>query len=235
MATVQVTSRNVFTPNGDLSQRLRQFQQAAERIARDAAREANTVSKAKARAVRPPAPPRKGRAQAPGALGRAINWEATGTDVALDRKRLDNTVPWWVVQEIGTGQKASARYGVDPQSPLRSRGRPKKDETNNPGGRHFTVRSQKGRRIPGHLAFGTGPSGQYVAPGAGRGQQLHLLSQLKGVPFGPTQKRATAVNALFIKREIEGKHFIRDGAREGFRDYKNDLLAAARASLAKRK
>lgn len=235
MATVQMTTHGIFTPNGLLATRLKQLQAAADKAATKAAREANSVSKTKAKAIRPPAPPRPGRVQTPGALARAINWQVIGGDVVLDRKRLDNVVPWWVVQEIGTGQKASAKYGQNPELGNRSRGRPKKSEINNPGGRHFSVRSQRGRRIPGSLAFGTGPGGKFEFPSGRRNQQLYLLSSLKGVPFSPLKNKATAVNAMYIKREIEGKHFIRDGAREGYRDYRNDVVAAARATLVRRK
>lgn len=227
MVTVRVSNNGVF--GAEFIKRLDTLERATENAAKSAAAEAQRVSKDKAKAIRPPAPPRPGRAQAPGALARAINWKAVGTDVVLDRQALDKQVPWWVVQEIGTGNTATAQSGEDTDGPNRvGQGRPAKKNTNVAGGKHFKVKKQRGRLIPGTLAFGNA-GGQWQAPKRGRrSDQLFPMSSLKGGPSGPGRP-------LVIRNEIPPKRFIQTGAREGFRDYRNDVVAAARATLAKRK
>lgn len=232
MLNIRVIDRGKSTFGPAFMRRLDALDQANTQALQRAAAEANRISKNKARALRPPTAPRRGRTSPPGALAANIDWSVKDGQVVLDRQKLDTKVKWWVVQEIGTNSKAVVRRGGE-QAP---KGRPSKASVNAPGGRNVSVRSQKGRRIPGNLAFGTGPRGQWTPPTAGRqDQQLHLMSQLKGVPLGALKSKSTAIQDLRISREIKPKGFIRQGAREGFRDYRNDVVAAARASLGKRK
>lgn len=232
LLNIRVKDKNRSTFGTDFLRRLDALEAANKQALSRAAADAERISKDRAKALRPPAPSRKGRSNKPGALADNINWRVVDGNVVLDRKRLDQRVKWWVVQEIGTNKKAAVKVGGQ----KRTAGRPSKAATNAPGGKFVSVRSQKGRRIPGHLAFGTGPGGNWVAPSANnKNQQLFLMAKLKGAPLGPLRAGATAVQDLRIREEIKPKGFIRVGAREGFRGYRNDVVAAARATLAKRK
>lgn len=239
MVSVNVrVRRSTFKTN--TLQRLAAFEQAERSVTRKAAAEANRVSKAKAKAVRPPAPPRKGRMNVPGALADNIEWVANNQTggVALNRKRLDSKVPWWVVQEIGTGRRATIKVGKRSSTGRtgagggtgNTRGRPTNASRGARGSNFIQVESQIGRIIPGHLVWATGPGGQYTAPGGARNQQLHLRRRVKGAPLGPKRRRG---DEMIITKEIKGKGFIKAGAREGFRDYKNGMVAAAKTTLGK--
>lgn len=201
--------------------RLNAFTTQVETAARKAATEADQVSKRKAKGIRAPQAPRPYRTSAPGALAKNIDWKvdpADSTFVQLDTGRLDAAVRWWKVQEIGTGKSATIRKGGKP----------------NPQGRvpkgadyKVQVKSQKGRLIPGTLVFVARNGNAQRFSDRSKGQALVERAQAKNGTRFP-------INPVRIRHEIEGKHFIRDGAREGFRDYRNDVLAAARATLGTR-
>lgn len=160
------------------------------------------------------APPRAGRRSSNGKFTSHLNWVADANNVTFDQAQADSQVPYWIIQEIGTGRSATLKNGGQ-KNP---RGRPRA------GAAYVkTVRSQRGRLIPSSLVFATGPGGQYVPPGAGGGQQLYLRSKIKGVPV----RRG----AMVISREIEGQHFVQKGGQAGFRQYKPTVLAAARRAF----
>lgn len=160
------------------------------------------------------APPRAGRRSTGGQFTSNLQWVVTGDAVAFDQAAADSKVPYWIIQEIGTGKSATLKQGGQ-KNP---RGRPRAGATY-----VKTVRSQRGRLIPSSLVFASGPGGQYTPPGAGGGQQLYLRSRIKGVPArrGP----------MVISREIEGQHFVREGSQAGFRQYRPTVLAAARRAF----
>lgn len=225
MATLQLQMNLVDRNRGTFSKkfdtRLNDFEERVNRAARKAAGEANRVSKQKAKAIRPPAPPRAGRTSPPGALAKAIQWkvdQADSTFVELNQAQLDSRVRWWRVQEIGTGKSATVRKGGKPNP----RGQV-------PKGADFKVqvKSQRGRLMPSNLVF---------ISRSGNAQRFSDRSKRQALVPRAMAKNAALVpaGAVYISKEIEGKHFIRDGAREGFRDYRRDVIAAARATLAKR-
>jgi hypothetical protein len=158
---------------------------------------------------------RRGRETTGGRFPQKVQWSAVDDQVELNVAELNKDVPYWIIQEIGTGQRANIRTGGQSNP----RGRPKKNSQN-----VVTVKSQLGRRISSQLAFGTSPRGRYSAPGAASGEQIYLRRQLKNVPLNP--------RAIIIHEEIEGQHFVREGAREGFRQYRPSVLAAARRAFA---
>jgi len=155
-----------------------------------------------------------------------LNWKATGDGVAFDAQTANSRVPYWIIQEIGTGQSARVRRGGESVG----RGRPSREDAmvNSP-----SVPSQRGRLIPGSLAFGTREGGTYTPPGAGTGQQLYLRSRLKGAPVlrGSSGPAPEGAHQLVIKREIEGQHFVQKGGEQGFRVYRRSVLAAARQAF----
>lgn len=223
MATLQLQMNLINKSNytKKYNARLDAFTDQVHQAARKAAAEADRVSKKKARAIRAPQPPRPFRTSPPGALAKNVDWKIDSNDkafVELDVQRLNTNVPWWKVQEIGTGKNATMRKGGKPN--------PKGQV---PKGADFKVqvKSQRGRVIPGSLVF-ISRSGNAV-PFSDRSKKQALVQRTlaKKANLFPT-------NPVVIRNEIEGKHFIRDGAKEGFRDYKNDVLAAARATLGTR-
>jgi hypothetical protein len=226
MATMLQVQMNLVDKNrGTFSKkfdaRLRAFEMAVDTASRNAAVKTQKHSQQRAKAVRPPAPPRAGRASPPGALAKAINWKVDPSDknfIILDVGALDSQVSWWRVQEIGTGKSATMRKGGQPNP----RGQVAKGASY-----RVQVKSQKGRVLPGHLVF---------VSRAGNAQRFSDRSKKQAlVPRAQAKKESTIpVRRRVIRNEIEGKHFIRDGAREGFRDYRKEVLAAARATLGKR-
>lgn len=204
------------TLKGAIGARYRQFANTVVQQQAASARTATEVSRSAVKRTRPIAPSRPGRSGGP--LKSYINWrpEKPGTGVFLDISKLTENASYWIIQEIGTGERASMREGGVAIGP----GRP-----SNAANHVRTVKSQRGRKIPRSLVWASG--GHFAPGGAGqRGRhQLMLASQVTGVPF---QRRA-----LVIRKEIEGQHFIQKGAEAGFREYKTSVLAAAREAFRK--
>lgn len=214
----------LVTNNGTLGPRLRERVHQLERVNKTAlAQGANTAEKASRKSfkyLRPAnAAPRAGRSSTGGKLMTLVDWKPVGGKVKLDTQTLDRRAPHWIIQEIGTGEKAVMRRG----GTTNAQGRPLR------GASYVrTVKSQKGRKISASLAFGTGPSGQFTPAGGGRGQQLYRRRDLTG---GTTFR----ARRMTIQKEIVGQHFVRDGAQEGFREYRTTMLAAARRAFAGQK
>lgn len=195
---------------------------AAERSARtSAAQTATNATRQAATRTRPQAPLRPGRMSR--GLGRGLEWKAgSGEDsyVRFDIDKADRSARYWIVQEIGTGQRATIRQALPPddyknRNPV---GRPKK------GANYVrTVKAQSGRRIHRGLAFGTGPAGRYTRPGAAKNQQIYIASDLQGTPM--------KMPRIVIRREIKGKGMVKKGAKAGFRQYREAVLTAARRAF----
>lgn len=185
------------------------------------ARTATTVTQRSAKRLRPLAPPRNGRSGR-GQMAKSAKWRPTKTGrVQFNYLGMNQDHPHWIIQEIGTGQRATVRSGGE----SRGRGRPRKDATY-----VRTVKSQKGRPISGGLVWARG--GKYIPPITGRvgNDQLMLRSQVTGVPF----VRNRQLPKIVIRREIQGQHFVRQGGQAGFREYRGSVLAAARQQLKRR-
>lgn len=167
---------------------------------------ANRASRSAFNPVRPRTAARPGRSGGP--MKSFINWVPKGPGVQLDLPALDRGARYWIIQEVGTGQKATMRQGG---SSNKSTAR--------------TVKSQRGRKISRRLVWaaeGHFAPANYVQYGR---QQLELASQVSGVPFN--RKR------MVIRNEIVGQHFIQKGAEAGFRTYERSVLAAARETFRK--
>lgn len=215
--TVQVKTR-AGNPLATIKDRVRAFAAAEQKARLDAAALATQVTRQSFRYVRPVAPPRSGRSSTGGNFKSHLRWgankRATG-GVAFDVVGVDKAAPHWIIQEIGTGKSAKIA------DPLRSA-----------SGAVSNVRitrsvpSQRGRRIRG-LVFATGPTGSYTPPGAARGQQLYLRSQVKGVPANN--------HTIRIRREIKGQHMVRRGGQAGFRQYQQQVMTAARRNFVNRR
>lgn len=170
-------------------------------------------------------PPRAGRESSQGKFTNALRWQVTAGpvgEVQFDVAAADARVPYWIIQEIGTGQSATLKRGGS----ANPRGRPQS------GASYVrTVRSQRGRVISPNLAWASGPTGVYTPPGNRRDQQLYLISQLTGPRGGRVRRRR---RPLYIGREIQGQHFVKRGGTEGFREYNDTVLAAARRAFTRK-
>lgn len=161
---------------------------------------------------RPLAPPRRGRPTTQGGFPEMVNWNRNGTGgVTFDSGYLHTAAPYYLIQEIGTGE--SARI------------------LNPPG--QVSVRSQRGRTIAMSLYWGDAEGSVPYRPQNGKQrksgnigfQQLYLASSLPDGAAKPTNRTGT------IRREIKGKHYIRDGGREGFAVLRNELINDARSTF----
>lgn len=213
--TTKLTDRGVL--NRGLNQRVSRIVQAESRIATAAAREATRVTRNTFRYKRPAdAGKRRGRSSTGGHMREALEWIPDGNGgVRFNATRANQDALHWIIQEIGTGERALVRQGGQSQA----RGRPSVLANN-----YVRVKSQVGRRISPRLAWGTGPNGTFVAPGDGSGQQLYLRSKLRG-KRGPKR-------GMTIRREIQGQHFVQQGGVAGYSQYRQQLLEKARREFA---
>lgn len=211
-----------------LSQRVDRFLQDVERVRTESAKTATDVSRATVRNRknrRATAPSRNNRYSG---LADAVRWRPIGKNsaaVGLALKDLEAKFKPWLVHEIGTGQRAIQRVSAQP-NPV---GRPKKGATY-----VKSVKSQVGRRIKTSLVWAQG--GQYASPSnATRSQQLHLRSKVEGAPirFDPVTKRAAP--GFKIGKEIDALNYIQKGGDQGFREYRESVLTAARQQMKKKK
>lgn len=220
--TTKVSYDGIFGRGpGSIYQRAAKLAQGTEDAAVEAARTANAVSLANIKRTRPDAPPRPGRNDE--SIERVLRWGPTQAGgVGLNQSQLNARAPHWIIQEIGTDERAVIRSGSNP----RPVGRPA-------AGANYvrTVKSQRGRRISSGLVFATGPSGQWTRPGAARNQQLYLRQQIKGVPATPNNSQP----GIIIENEIRGQHFVQKGAEAGFLQYRTKVLEVARQQFRKSK
>lgn len=213
--TLSLKDRGALTTQ--LDDRIRTFRAQVKSSEKASAAMATRTSRSTFKRVRDLAPPRAGR-WGKGRMTSSIEW-APRTDgtVGLKQQQLTAAAPHWIIQEIGTGQRAIARVAGTP----RPVGRPTK------GAVYVrTVKPQVGRRIAPGLVFAT-KGGQYSPPGAARNQQLYARTMVRGAPIHTARSRKSAP-AIRISREIKGQHFIQKGGDQGFREYRESVLAAAR-------
>lgn len=194
---------------------------------RQAAQDATRATQAAWRYKRPhDAARRRGRSFSTGGrFPSFLEWKDTGSSVAFDAQLANRRVPYWIIQEIGTGESARIRRGGETVP----RGRPTREEASV---RSPSIPSQRGRVIPPSLAFGTREGGTYTPPGAATGQQLYLRKRLSGGNLSFLNEPSSQGHQLVISREIEGQHFVQRGGTQGFRQYRTSVLAAARQAFA---
>lgn len=210
--TLSVTDRQDMFGAG-LAKRLKKFEDAELQARRAAAALATRTTRAGFHYHRDLAPPRAGRSSTGGHMTDFLEWKLTRDGgVGFDLAAADRGAPHWIIQEVGTGKRATMRVGGTTNAP----GRPAAGAT-----KVRTVPSQVGRRLRGGLVFASG--GQYSPTGSGHREQIFWASQVKGVPRGAP--------SIVIKREIQGQHFVQKGGQSGFRQYRSSVLAAARQAF----
>lgn len=217
MARGITVTNNLGSAMGDILERLDRFLDDVRVAEQSSARTATTVTQTSFKRKRPIAPPRRGR-HGRGQMAKSASWRATrGGNVQFNYSGMNRDEPQWIIQEIGTGRRATLRQGSKP-NPV---GRPTAGATY-----VRTVKSQIGRRISPSLVWAS--NGRYVRPGAGRNQQLYLRRQVFGYPAHGHPA------SIRIKREIRGQHFVQKGGEAGFREFRTTVLAAARTQLKRR-
>jgi hypothetical protein len=148
---------------------------------------------------RPVVPARAGRPTTGGAFANEIIWQPTGGDgIAVDYARLPR---YALIQEIGTGQNANI--------------------TNPPGG--VQVRSQVGRYISANLVWSGGGGAQRPTSGRRGLDQLVWRAQVNS-----EQLQNVRARRIRIRREIKGKHYLRDGGAAGFSALSSELRRNAK-------
>jgi len=201
----------------DMHRRVAAFTAQVETARNTSAQIATQSSLSYIKRKRPVAPPRLGRNQEH--IKDVIKWRpvpSLPSGVGLNVTELNNRAKHWIIQEIGTGSRATVKVAGRPNP----KGRP------TVGSAYVkTVKSQVGRRVSNALVFATGPGGKWVKPKKGAtNQQLYLRSNIKKVPY--TNNRSQP--GIIIGKEIDGQHFVRLGGHTGFREYRRSVYAAAR-------
>jgi hypothetical protein len=154
---------------------------------------------------RPEAPERAGRPTTQGQFPGFLRWnrDARG-NIRFDSADLETRAPYWLIQEVGTGQSARIL---------------------NPAG-EVSVRSQIGRRIPLSLQWADSQGSEPTRGSTAFGgfQQLYLTHL-----FGPDKdgNPRKPVRAGRIRREIKGKHYLRDGGLLGMSTLRRELMGDA--------
>lgn len=156
---------------------------------------------------RPVAPPRLGRPTTSGAFASYLEWKRDGKgNIEFDVPGINSQAPYWLIQEIGTGQSA---------------------RITNPTGQ-VSVRSQRGRHIPMSLYWASGPGAATTRPTSGKQRQAGGIGFQQLYPIsGVTGHSGASQRAGTIRREIKGKHYLRDGGREGFDVLRTQLFKHA--------
>ncbi|HET6914973.1 MAG TPA: hypothetical protein VFH56_02675 [Acidimicrobiales bacterium] len=144
---------------------------------------------------RPLAPARKGRPTTGGTFADLLLWQRTGSGmVEFDLAGLESRAPYAIIQEIGTGQSATVLGG----------------------GGSYSVSSQVGRRISPHLYWADSAGGAASRPLTARNRAAQRSSGAIGMQQLFERPPGQFGRAGRIRREIKGKHFIRDGGLAGY-------------------
>lgn len=202
MPSLQVKVSYDGALHDDIEQRIESFLRMHNRARGQAAKIATESTRMHWRfnnpaPARPPAAPRKGRPTTRGKLPSLLEWKVTADGmVTFQRRQVEARAPYWIIHEIGTGNKATIRT-AGAKNPV---GRPKK-------GSNYVVevKSQKGRLLPKHLVWSR--DRQRYDPTAP--SQLFPRRGMSGVPrFDPKRRQ-------YISREIHGRHMVQVGGRMG--------------------
>lgn len=215
---------------GPYQRLLRNMQKLAKtnaRLLEQSANEATKVSRdtfSSRRSGRPFTTERPGRRTTRGRLENHILWIDGLDRVVLDEDELEEVAPYYLINEVGTGPKgAGMRF--------------RHDKDWNLVAERIEFPSQKGRYIKPGLAWGN--NGNYVPSKSKRsGQdQIHRAANLTIRRTGRSRRRGGAgVNPLRtprvrISKEIQPKHFIKEGGKAGYGAYAQPLRDAARATF----
>lgn len=201
----------------DLLEGAEAFRREVPRLTDRAARQATAISRSTFQSKlsgRPHVPSRPGRPTTGGSFPNLLQWRPVqtrqGTYVAFNIAQLEGRAPYWLIQEIGTGNSATI---LDT-------------------GERRSVKSQTGRMISRTLTWADA-SATYDVPLSERArtvpQQLMSVKDVKNAPL------AIDLEPQRIRKEIEGKHYIRDGGMHANREYQLSLESLARRTFSNRR
>lgn len=191
-----------FDLEDEIEHRLNIIIEGNKRALQQAARIATEASQSRFQrklSGRPTVDPRPGRRTTQGTFGSYLVWqpEKIGKHhyARFQHEDLEAAAPYWLIQEIGTGNSARIL-----------------DQ-----GRTVSIKSQRGREISPTLSFADA-TGSYQRPSASRFRedQITTLKQAKNVPIEPRRR-------TIIQKEIEPKGFVRKGGHVGLSQYRKDL------------
>jgi hypothetical protein len=192
-----------------MGSRANQFAARVVQYEQDAAKEATAESRqiyARWHSGRPIAPPRNGRPTTMGQFGDLLLWERAGNGlIEFDLAGLKSRAPYALIQEIGTNQSASILNG--------------------PMAGSLSVRSQRGRHISAHLMWADAQGGTASRPMTGKNRSAAQATGSIGMQQLFERPKGSYGRAGLIRREIKGKHFIRDGGIAGY-DLLRDRLVS---------
>lgn len=191
------------------------FRREVPRLTDQAAQRATTISRNTFQSKlsgRPPAKSRPGRPTTSGGFPNLLQWRPVkareGTYVAFNLTQLEGRAPYWLIQEIGTDSSATI---LDT-------------------GERRAVKSQAGRVISRNLVWADAAA-TYNVPLSQRArtspEQLMSVRDVKNAPL------AMDLEPQRIRKEIEGKHYIRDGGMHANREYRLSLESLARRTFSK--
>lgn len=225
-------------PLRNLQRQANEFRRENQRVLKQSADLSTGVSRDTFRrklSGRPTIDSRQGRPSTMGNFHRLIHWmheHYDGIDfVQFQLGRLEQEAPYWLIQEIGTGQ--SGRILDDTLSGVSYKGSERSAMQQTKGGSEggsgvVSVQSQRGRVISRYLTW-AGASGNYdVNQREKRGtQQLRYYKDVRNAPL------KMDLDPQRITKEIEGKHYLRDGGRAGLSHMRGNLLSMARNTFQK--
>lgn len=193
-----------------IGSRANQFASRAATYEAEAAKAATQESRtiyARWHSGRPVAPPRNGRPTTGGQFVGLILWERTSPGVIeFDLAGLKTRAPYALIQEIGTGQSAAILNGTMAGA--------------------LSVPSQKGRRISPHLMWADA-AGAVSRPMTGKNRAAAQSAGAFGMQQLFERPPGQFGRAGRIRREIKGKHYLRDGGLLGYSTLREELLAQA--------
>lgn len=191
---------------------------AYEDEAAKAATDASRVIYDRWHSGRPLVPQRKGRATTGGQFANLLSWSRNGQGlIEFDMAALAAATPtaggnlsYALIQEIGTGQSARLL---------------------NMGGTGYTVPSQVGRTISPHLYWADGEGGSLSRPLSGKNRMAQQKLGSIGMQNLYVRPDGQFGRAGRIRREIKGKHFIRDGGLTGYDYLRQQLVKDFRSTF----
>jgi hypothetical protein len=139
-----------------------------------------------------------------------LTWRAQDGAVRFNWQAANNIMPYLIIQEVGTGRAASI------QDPAAGTSGTFNVPTKSGAVQRYTIPSQRGRFISPRLLWSDrmGGSPMRRASGPNQNAQLYPASMLD-----PTEVANFRSSRKRIRREIRGKHAIREGGIQGFRKY----------------
>jgi hypothetical protein len=180
---------NIRQTAQEFDQKVIEFEDQAADAATNMSREVFLREEAKYR--RPLAPKRPGRPTTGGQFADRLLWTPDGNgNIEFDVRKIRAAAPYFIIQEIGTGQSAAIL---------------------NPKG-SVSVKSQYGRLISSRLVWAAGPGGDPVNASRGASRdQLYFARDFNADSLKDVRQRRKR-----IRREIKGKHYLYFGGNEGF-------------------